>query len=215
MDKNEIVIFSEKIDAASAQKGFFVAPSFTRDAQAQAAKDARIVLLEAKQGDPLLATIPAQFHFLAQDSRHVSVWLHSRGSVEEATPTPINPQEAQATWNGASVAFTAVLDELVRPEVERLQSSFPSGELATGPYEQAGTLERMFSANELVVNGIDIERLEAKVVLNLRVIRPTVRSVFEVSKRGRALSLERVELSTGVYVDVTFAGMDAGVEKEQ
>ncbi len=36
--KNEIIVFSEKIKATQAQKGFFVARSFTADAQAQASK---------------------------------------------------------------------------------------------------------------------------------------------------------------------------------
>src|SRR5689334_20905416 len=40
--KNEIIIFSEKIDAVSAQRGYFVAKSFTRDAEAQALKDPRM-----------------------------------------------------------------------------------------------------------------------------------------------------------------------------
>ena len=36
--KNELIIFSEKISAVRAQKGFFVAKSYTRDAEAQALK---------------------------------------------------------------------------------------------------------------------------------------------------------------------------------
>src|ERR1700722_8924757 len=34
--KNEVIIFSQKIGAAQAQHGYFVAKSFTRDAEAQA-----------------------------------------------------------------------------------------------------------------------------------------------------------------------------------
>ena len=45
--KNEVIVFSEKVKAATAQKGFFVARAFTKDAKAQAAKDPRIQLLTA------------------------------------------------------------------------------------------------------------------------------------------------------------------------
>ena len=38
--KNEIIVFAAKIDAAVAQPGYFVAKQFTKDALAQAAKDA-------------------------------------------------------------------------------------------------------------------------------------------------------------------------------
>uniref|UniRef100_UPI00286BF9C8 restriction endonuclease n=1 Tax=Methylibium sp. TaxID=2067992 RepID=UPI00286BF9C8 len=37
--KNEIIVFSEKVATVGAQRGFFVARAFTRDARAQAAKD--------------------------------------------------------------------------------------------------------------------------------------------------------------------------------
>ena len=47
--KNEIIVFSEKIDATLAQRGFFIAKSFTSDAQAQAQKDPRITLLVATE----------------------------------------------------------------------------------------------------------------------------------------------------------------------
>ena len=45
--KNDVIILSEKIDAAVAQRGYFVAKQFTKDARAQAAKDPRITLLYA------------------------------------------------------------------------------------------------------------------------------------------------------------------------
>ena len=45
--KNNVIILSEKIDAAVAQRGYFVAKQFTKDARAQAAKDPRITLLYA------------------------------------------------------------------------------------------------------------------------------------------------------------------------
>src|SRR5436309_3248608 len=47
--KNEIVIFSEKIDAIQAQCGFFVAKAYTADAEAQARRDPRIRLLTATE----------------------------------------------------------------------------------------------------------------------------------------------------------------------
>jgi hypothetical protein len=45
--KNEIIVFSEKIDATVAQRGYVVAKGFTKDAFAQAAKDPRITTLYA------------------------------------------------------------------------------------------------------------------------------------------------------------------------
>jgi hypothetical protein len=40
--KNEIIVFAEKIDVTQAQHGYFVAKSFTKDAEAQATSNPRI-----------------------------------------------------------------------------------------------------------------------------------------------------------------------------
>ena len=47
--KNDLIIFSAKIADTGAQRGFFVAKSFTKDAEAQAQKDPRITLLTATE----------------------------------------------------------------------------------------------------------------------------------------------------------------------
>ena len=55
--KSEIIEFSEKVKVAPAQKGFFVAKSFTRYARAQAKKDPRIELLCVEELD--LTEVPS------------------------------------------------------------------------------------------------------------------------------------------------------------
>ena len=68
--KNEVIVFSEKVKAATAQKGFFVARAFTKDAKAQAAKDPRIQLLTAAKADPVgRVTFP---QFLLKDIGHTT-----------------------------------------------------------------------------------------------------------------------------------------------
>src|ERR1035438_4783055 len=49
--KNEPIIFSEKIKAAVAQRGYFVAKEFTKDALGQAAQDPRMTTLTATEYD--------------------------------------------------------------------------------------------------------------------------------------------------------------------
>jgi hypothetical protein len=74
--KNEIVIFSEKIDALQAQRGYFVAKSFTKDAQAQAVKDPRITLLIATEHDPAMtprSTFSITRHRQARKPKRCSV----------------------------------------------------------------------------------------------------------------------------------------------
>jgi hypothetical protein len=71
--KNEIIVFSEKVLAASAQRGFFVAKAFTRDALAQAKKNDRIVLLRASHATPAIRMQFPQFHLLNATQTHADV----------------------------------------------------------------------------------------------------------------------------------------------
>src|SRR5690242_14612599 len=43
--KDQIVLFSKKIEVSQATRGYFVAKSFTSDAEAQAKQDPRLILL--------------------------------------------------------------------------------------------------------------------------------------------------------------------------
>lgn len=49
VDKNEIIVFSKKVEVVHAQTGFFIARGFTRDAEAQAEQDGRLKLLIATE----------------------------------------------------------------------------------------------------------------------------------------------------------------------
>src|SRR5262249_37343260 len=63
--KNEIIIFSEKVDATQAAKGFFVAKSFAKTASAQAVKCPRVELLKVDEelGSHLESPFPLTFSF--------------------------------------------------------------------------------------------------------------------------------------------------------
>src|SRR6266568_3125088 len=49
VDKDEIIVFSKKIEVVHAQTGYFIAKSFTKDAEAQAEQDGRLILLIATE----------------------------------------------------------------------------------------------------------------------------------------------------------------------
>src|SRR5258708_15912576 len=49
--KDQIVLFSKKIEVSQATRGYFVAKSFTSDAEAQAKQNHRLILLLVKEND--------------------------------------------------------------------------------------------------------------------------------------------------------------------
>jgi Restriction endonuclease len=82
--KNDIIVFSEKVKATNAQRGFFVAKSFTKDAVAQAEKDPRLELLTAAELDPSSVLVPPNLI-----STHIitgSVNVVFGGSAAQASP---------------------------------------------------------------------------------------------------------------------------------
>ena len=64
VDKNEIIVFSKKVDVVHAQTGFFIAKSFTRDAEAQAKQDGRLKLLIATEELETSTRLIVDFHIL-------------------------------------------------------------------------------------------------------------------------------------------------------
>jgi hypothetical protein len=86
--KNDIAVFSEKIDALRAMHGYFVAKSFTKHAKAQAKKDPRMTLLLATQHDPVASIIPENFHVTAPASCKPLLTFRATGSTATTT-TPV------------------------------------------------------------------------------------------------------------------------------
>jgi hypothetical protein len=206
VDKNEVIVFSEKVKACGAQTGFFVAPQYTQFARAQANLDGRLVLLQVTESDPLLSSIPAQLHSVADESTQVSsLHLYSRGSEPTARSEPLNTSSAKARWRERDVPLMKALAEILAPEKQRMANSFPSSDLPTGSYVTTSNVKRSFRHGELAIDGVDIEQLEAEFSVTFRVVQPIVRSVFEVEGRGRAIVLEPMEVRNGISLQVTFA----------
>lgn len=78
--KNDVIILSEKIGAAVAQRGYFVAKQFTKDARAQAAKDPRITLLYATEYDPTNVPPPNGHHVTAPAGVQFSTMFRIAGT---------------------------------------------------------------------------------------------------------------------------------------
>ena len=100
--KNEIIVFSEKADAVQAQGGFFVAKSFTADAQAQAKKNPRITLLIAKEHDHSGTPVPFDLHFVLQGEAQAEVKFVVSDPAN-SQPLDLDVKKAQATLSGNDI----------------------------------------------------------------------------------------------------------------
>src|SRR5260370_13954927 len=77
--KNEIIIFSEKIKVAQAKRGFFVAPSFTSDAEAQCRLDPGMERLVSREASTLFSSLPVPVYVVIQNVERTALSLSLAG----------------------------------------------------------------------------------------------------------------------------------------
>jgi hypothetical protein len=130
--KNELIVFSEKVKAANAQRGFFVAKSFTSDAIAQAALDARLELLLASELDPSAVMVPAGFHAIGVGKTDANVSIRLQGAGPATDGAPIDLSAAVFELDGQPTDLKAFVDGWVDRSRHARCDHFPSGLAAEG-----------------------------------------------------------------------------------
>jgi hypothetical protein len=187
--KNEIIVFAEKIRALQAQRGFFVAKSFTTDAEAQATLDPRITLLRVADVPAADVPVPFGFHGMSVESTNVEVAFITPGGGENSERERIDVSTAIVVIGGEPVAVEKYVNEWVAIERDRCVNSFPSQAADEGVHELPFEAERSFDAGAAVLGGREMARIRLRGHVRVRVVRPKIISHFQVATRGRALTV--------------------------
>jgi hypothetical protein len=191
--KNEIIVFSEKIGAASAQRGYFVAKSFTKDAEAQALKDARVTLLTATEHDPATTILPDLFHITAPATSKSSTTFRALGSAG-TNMAPITVPGTKVRLYGNEILLSNYLTAWTWELYEERLLGFSTAHLAEGVYPMPCSAERFFGVGECVINGQEMEHVRLDAEFGVHIMRPLVISHYEVATRGRAVRLANVNV---------------------
>ena len=199
--KNEIIIFAEKIAATQSQKGYFVAKSFTKDAEAQAATNPRIQLVIASQHEPTTAPLPLGLHGLILVPKHIETMFHTGNP--KSSPSTIDITTAIATLREVPINLRNYLAKWAEVVAGEDALSFRSHQFPEGSYERSTKAKREFDPGEFVVNEQKMAWVESKIVYLAVVVRPAVVSYFEVEKRGRAVALAPVQIPSGETMKIT------------
>jgi hypothetical protein len=200
--KNEIIVFSEKIDATVAQRGYVVAKGFTKDAFAQAAKDPRLTTLYAIERDPANTAPPEGFHITVNTSAKPDTVFRVRGS-SGAHSDPIDVNGKMFAINGKDLLVTDYLNSWIQQLYRDRLLWFQTAHLVEGIHPMLADEQRSFDAGECVIDGRDIEHVRLFVEFGVQVIRPVVISDFELATRGRVVRLARVAVRD-LVLDTTF-----------
>lgn len=208
VNKNEIVIFIEKIKVSKAQKGFFVAKSYTKDAIAQAKKEERLELLLASEVDPSIELIPAGFHAIQVNPPNCQVIFHlkNNGNIQEKKKNiTIDIPTAKFSIDGEKISLIEYLNEWANELSKERSNRFNSTEAQEGPNELEISDNKEFINEEVIINEKNISKMELTGTVNVNVYKGYVVSVFEVETRGRVVSV-KVDMPSG-DIQADFIGL--------
>jgi hypothetical protein len=209
VDKNDIIVFSEKIATLQAQHGFYVARSFTRYAEAQAARDPRMTLLPVTELPVEQIPVPFNFHFVGrEDPPHADVKMRQAGADHPTNEVHLDLDSADVVRGGQQIDFKGYRTAWVDDAVEEHTRAFPSTHFAEGVYDLETHVQRTFGEGELFVDRRPISSIELLITYRLRVIRPPLVSHYEVATRGRSLSLAPAQIGEGVELQASFVVLD-------
>lgn len=199
--KNEVIVFSQKIEDSLAQRGYFVAKSFTRDAEAQARKCPRITLLIATEHDPAGMPVPLHFHAVNPEIERIHVEFRAQGNTGSDS-TSFDTATAELKLQGSTVNLQQYVMAWVEEAQEESMRTFSSGRLSEGVYDRPVDSTRRFEEFGCLLNGISMESARLSVSLKVRLWRPAVVSHFELESRGRVLLFAPIPSVAGTMLQI-------------
>lgn len=187
VNKNEIIIFSEKIDASGATSGCFVAKSYTSDSVNQAKKDPRITLLLAAEHDPEKGQEVFQFFTRTPEMTKLDVTMFKPGS-KGLDPRPISTETAGLECFGRPANLPAKLMEWSIKVCANDLMQFFEEPVPAGIYYRTVDGDLHFQPGEVSLDDEGVERLAFHVEYKVTVTLVPVVSHFEVQSRGRCIT---------------------------
>lgn len=187
VSKNEIIIFSEKIDASQATSGCFVAKSYTSDAVSQAKKDPRITLLLAAEYDADSGPEVFEFFTRLPEMTKLDVTMFKRGDTG-STPKPVSTETAQLEIFGLPANLPMQLNLWSMGVCSKdLMASFEEL-VPAGVYPRVVNENMYFVAGEVRLDDVDVEKMNFHVEYKVVVTPVPAVSHFEIKSRGRCIT---------------------------
>lgn len=189
--KDQIAVFSDKINAAQAQTGYFIAKKFSKYAKARAKLDKRIELLNASSE---VGEIPRAFynhlHFLVNETTQEDIKIGLNTSDESyQVERPISG-ETLVNYLGKDMPLDEFRKQLRDDTVNEIMNHTPTGTMNPGVYPFEHTKQFSYEPDTLFINGIACRKIVAHMKWNSYILLPRVVSRFDIQTRGRVITLE-------------------------
>jgi Restriction endonuclease len=202
VNKDEIIVFSKKVEVVHAQTGYFIAKSFTRDTAAQAEQDGRLILLTATEELDISTPLIANFHILcntAVDS-HSNFILRPNEILKPDTLTP----ESFVRYNNEDLLLSKFNERMRQRIIDEAMNNVPAYAFGEEAYSYNTTKSFVFQPHELLIEGQECYRLDMKVTWKTHIIRPAIVSKFDIKTRGRVITFDSGGLPAGGNIQVSF-----------
>ncbi len=196
--KNDVIVFAEKIVVTSAQRGFFVAKSFTKDAVAQAEKDPRIKLLTATAHDPTTTITPGSFHYTEVATIKPAITFRVAGSSVTSL-TPFDPGGKTVRFYGHELSLPTLLGKWIDELYADRLLHFRTWDLSDGIHPMTASRERSFGKAECIIDDQEMEYIRIDLECGVRIAYPAVLSHYEVSTRGRVIRTAPVTMRHATF----------------
>ncbi|GHO85238.1 hypothetical protein KSZ_32440 [Dictyobacter formicarum] len=202
VDKDEIIVFSKKVEVVRAQKGYFIAKSFTKDAEAQANQDGRIELLIATEELDTSTSVFANFHILLNTDVNSQSEFMLR--PDEIFKPGILTEETFVLYNGEQLLLK-ILNERIRQKlINETMQAVPAHVIVPDNCSYKRTKSLIFQPNELIIEGQEYFRLDMTVTWKTRIIRPPIVSKFDIKTRGRVITYDTGKIPSVGNIQVSF-----------
>ncbi len=208
--KNPIIVFSEKINVARAQKGYFIAQRFGKHAIAQAKRDSRIELLTASTELDALPNFITSFHMVHETSSrtdlHFKIITNNPQDLEGHTDTNM----IRVRLNNEELSyqiFSQHIHDIVKNDVMNHE---PTGRFSEGIYPYNRTRIFTYQSGELFIDELECRELEAHVTWEAQILYPKIVSQFDINTRGRIVTQEfdKEKLPPGLELKASFINID-------
>lgn len=210
VDKNEIIIFARKIQDVRAQKGYFVARRFTRDAIAQAERDG-IELLTADDVIEVLPPFLDNFHILGNQvitpETSAKFYLITDDPNRQGYLPGYNA-ESFVKYKGEDMLLGKLLEKLHGQIVDEYMKHEPTATFDEEKRRYETSKFTSFSEGELYIEGLECQGIEHRVVWVSQVVRPTIVSKFDIKTRGRVITVGTDKSPLGGSIQISFIATD-------
>lgn len=195
VDKNDILIFSEKIDISSAQFGFFIARSYSKDAENQALLDKRIKLLKLNDFDFDLSVFP-EFSSLYRVRRKEEIkCILNPSDLTENSDFDENSEDYEKIdltlikVEGRDIDFKSYIFEISDSIIEKELHISKTKFLPPGLHKRSDEFEVKLENNLLYSNRV-YDSIKMTIDYEFVIGKPNIISTFDIQNRGKIIGLE-------------------------